>query len=62
MSQGHGQGGLTTTSEQARIGPRHLAAVLAVVSAEPWLPASYRRRLAAFPDLVRVTVDVTQPG
>ena len=41
-----------------RVGPRQLAAIVAVVSGAPRSPGEYRARLAAFPDLAHVTVEV----
>jgi cation diffusion facilitator family transporter len=41
-----------------RVGPRHLAAIVSVVSGAPQPPTHYRARLARFPDLVHVTVEV----
>jgi cation diffusion facilitator family transporter len=41
-----------------RVGPRHLAAIVAVVTDAPRAPDHYRRRLEAFGDLVHVTVEV----
>lgn len=41
-----------------RVGPRHLAAIVSVVSAAPGTPAAYKARLRAFDDLVHVTVEV----
>ncbi|ABS26235.1 CDF family Co(II)/Ni(II) efflux transporter DmeF [Anaeromyxobacter sp. Fw109-5] len=41
-----------------RVGPRHLGAIVSVVSDAPRPPAAYKQRLAAFPDLVHVTVEV----
>jgi cation diffusion facilitator family transporter len=41
-----------------RVGPRHLAAIVSVVTHAPEAPAHYRALLAAFPDLVHVTVEV----
>ncbi|GAO05551.1 CDF family Co(II)/Ni(II) efflux transporter DmeF [Anaeromyxobacter sp. PSR-1] len=49
-----------------RVGPRHLAAIVSVVSPAPRAPAEYKDRLRAFPDLVHLTVEVhaceTLPG
>jgi cation diffusion facilitator family transporter len=45
-----------------RVGPRHLAAIVSVVTEAPRPPAAYRERLASFPDLVHVTVEVNAPG
>jgi cation diffusion facilitator family transporter len=41
-----------------RVGPRHLAVIASVVTAQPREPAHYRRMLAAFDDLVHVTIEV----
>jgi cation diffusion facilitator family transporter len=41
-----------------RVGPRHLAAIVSVVTHEPRDPAHYKRLLARFRDLVHVTVEV----
>ncbi|WP_242392501.1 CDF family Co(II)/Ni(II) efflux transporter DmeF [Anaeromyxobacter oryzisoli] len=41
-----------------RVGPRHLAAIVSVVTRAPREPAHYRARLEGFPDLVHVTVEV----
>jgi cation diffusion facilitator family transporter len=41
-----------------RVGPKHIAAVVSVVSHEPKEPAHYKRLLAAFDDLAHVTVEV----
>ncbi len=41
-----------------RVGPRHLAAIVSIVTHAPREPEHYRARLAAFPDLVHVTVEV----
>jgi cation diffusion facilitator family transporter len=41
-----------------RVGPRHLAAIVSVVTDAPRPPSAYRERLAGFPDLVHVTVEV----
>ena len=41
-----------------RVGPRHLAAILAVVTTEPREAAHYKSLLLGFPDLVHVTVEV----
>ncbi len=45
-----------------RVGPRHLAAIVAVVTDAPRAPDHYRRRLEAFGDLVHVTVEVIPAG
>jgi cation diffusion facilitator family transporter len=41
-----------------RVGPRHLAAIVSVVTADPREPDHYRRMLGAFRDLSHVTVEV----
>jgi cation diffusion facilitator family transporter len=41
-----------------RVGPRHLAAVVSVVTHEPRPAEYYKQRLAAFRDLAHVTVEV----
>ena len=41
-----------------RVGPRHYAAIVSLVSTSPATPASYRERLGRFPDLAHVTVEV----
>lgn len=41
-----------------RVGPRHLAAIVSVVSPSPRDPAHYRALLAEFDDLAHVTVEV----
>jgi cation diffusion facilitator family transporter len=41
-----------------RVGPRHLAAIVSIVTAEPRSPEHYKRLLAHFPDLAHVTVEV----
>jgi Co/Zn/Cd efflux system component len=41
-----------------RLGPGHLGAILAIVSAHPREPEFYRRRLARFAQLAHVTVEV----
>ncbi len=41
-----------------RVGPRHLAAIVSVVSESPRGADHYRARLGGFPDLVHVTVEV----
>ena len=41
-----------------RIGPRHLAAIVSVVTIVPRAPGHYRAILAPFPDLAHVTVEV----
>ncbi len=41
-----------------RVGPRHLAAIVSVVTARPREPDYYRSLLAAFDDLAHVTVEV----
>jgi cation diffusion facilitator family transporter len=44
-----------------RVGPRHLAAIVAVVDAAARAPEHYRAVLARFPDLAHVTVEVNRP-
>jgi cation diffusion facilitator family transporter len=41
-----------------RVGPRHMAAIVSVVTHEPRPPDHYKRLLAPFRDLVHVTVEV----
>jgi len=41
-----------------RVGPRHLAAIVSVVAADPREPGHYRALLAGFEDLAHVTVEV----
>lgn len=41
-----------------RVGPKHLAAIVSVVSHEPKEPAHYRSLLKSFSDLAHVTVEV----
>ena len=41
-----------------RVGPRHLAAIVSVVTDEPREPTHYRELLAPFRDVVHVTVEV----
>jgi Co/Zn/Cd efflux system component len=41
-----------------RVGPRHLAAIVSVVTSAPRSPAAYKERLRAFDDLAHVTVEV----
>lgn len=41
-----------------RVGPRHLAASLSIVTAHPRPPAHYKALLARYPDLVHLTVEV----
>lgn len=41
-----------------RVGPRHLAAIVSVVSRTPREPAHYRALLAEFDDLAHVTIEV----
>lgn len=41
-----------------RVGPRHLAAVISIVTDEPRPPDHYKALLARFPDLAHVTVEV----
>lgn len=43
-----------------RVGPRHLAVIVSVVTHEPRDAAHYKRLLAPFRDLVHVTVEVQQ--
>ena len=47
-----------------RVGPRHLAAIVSVVTAAPRSPAAYKERLREFGDLTHVTVEVLplEPG
>ena len=46
-----------------RVGPGHLAAIVAMVSDDPHAPAFYKRRLADLPHLSHVTVEVERcPG
>lgn len=45
-----------------RVGPRHLAAIVSVVTTEGLSPADYKGRLAGYEDLVHVTVEVNVPG
>ncbi len=45
-----------------RVGPRHLAAIVSVVTHAPREPPHYRSLLAPFPDLVHVTVEVNACG
>jgi Co/Zn/Cd efflux system component len=45
-----------------RVGPRHLAAIIAIVTREPREPGHYKALLADFRDLVHVTVEVHCPG
>jgi cation diffusion facilitator family transporter len=45
-----------------RVGPRHLAAIVSVVTSQPRDPAHYRAQLGAFDDLVHVTVEVHACG
>jgi len=46
-----------------RVGPGHLAAIVAMVSDDPHAPAFYKRRLAGLPHLSHVTVEVERcPG
>jgi len=45
-----------------RVGPRHLATILSVVTRAPRAPGHYRDRLRAFPDLAHVTVEVNVAG
>jgi cation diffusion facilitator family transporter len=41
-----------------RVGPRHLAAIISVVTRSPREPAHYKQLLANDPDLVHITVEV----
>ncbi|WP_242342368.1 CDF family Co(II)/Ni(II) efflux transporter DmeF [Anaeromyxobacter terrae] len=41
-----------------RVGPRHLGAIVSVVTDDPRPPAAYKARLACFEDLAHVTVEV----
>jgi cation diffusion facilitator family transporter len=41
-----------------RVGPRHMAAIVSVVTHEPQEPSHYKRLLSGFEDLVHVTVEV----
>lgn len=41
-----------------RVGPKHLAAIVSVVTSDPRPPAHYRRLMALQPDLVHITVEV----
>jgi cation diffusion facilitator family transporter len=41
-----------------RVGPRHLAAIVAVVASAPRPPSAYKERLSGFPDLAHVTIEV----
>lgn len=43
-----------------RVGPRHLAVIVALETPEPREPAHYKRLLAGSPDLVHVTVEVSR--
>ena len=46
-----------------RVGRKHHAAIVCVVAAEPLSPADYRARLAGYPSLVHVSVEVNRsPG
>jgi cation diffusion facilitator family transporter len=45
-----------------RVGPRHPAAIVAVVAAGATSPGAVKARLDAFPDLAHVTVEVHQPA
>jgi cation diffusion facilitator family transporter len=45
-----------------RVGPRHLAAIVSVVTQSPREPSHYRALLGTFPDLVHVTVEVNGCG
>jgi len=41
-----------------RVGPKHLAAIVSIVTHEPAGPADYKKLLSEFPDLAHVTVEV----
>ena len=41
-----------------RIGPRHLSAIISLVSTEPQPPGHYKALLANYPDITHVTVEV----
>jgi cation diffusion facilitator family transporter len=41
-----------------RVGPRHLAAIVSVVTSAPSPPDVYKARLKGFPDLAHVTIEV----
>jgi cation diffusion facilitator family transporter len=41
-----------------RLGPGHLGAIVSIVTSAPREPTHYRQRLASFPDLSHVTVEV----
>ncbi len=43
-----------------RVGRKHHAAIVCVVAAEPLSPADYRARLAGYPSLVHVSVEVNR--
>ncbi len=45
-----------------RVGPRHLAAIVSVVSDAAEAADGVRRRLARFPDLAHVTVEILRPA
>jgi cation diffusion facilitator family transporter len=45
-----------------RVGPRHHAAIVAVVTPGDGSPAAVRARLRAFPDLAHVTVEIQRAG
>jgi len=46
-----------------RVGPGHLAAIIALVSDDPRSPSQYKRRLAGLPGLSHVTIEVERcPG
>jgi Co/Zn/Cd efflux system component len=46
-----------------RVGRQHHAVIVSVVAAVPLSPADYRARLAAYPSLVHVSVEVNRrPG
>jgi Co/Zn/Cd efflux system component len=43
-----------------RVGPKHMAAIVSVVTHEPRDPRHYKERLECFPDLAHVTVEVNR--
>jgi cation diffusion facilitator family transporter len=45
-----------------RLGPGHLGAIVSVATTKPREAAHYRQRLARFPDLSHVTVEVQHAG
>lgn len=48
-----------------RVGPRHLAAIVSLVTHDPREPAYYKNRLSRYRDLAHVTVEVhrcAEPG